>query len=34
MEAQLKPEDERRKAEAARVPEQVMMETAAPMAFV
>jgi len=34
MEAQLKPEQERRRAEASRVPEQVMMETAAPMAFV
>lgn len=34
MEAQLKSEDERRRAEALRVPEQVMTETAAPMEFV
>jgi 2-polyprenyl-6-methoxyphenol hydroxylase-like FAD-dependent oxidoreductase len=33
MEAQLKSEEERRRAEALRVPEHVMMETAAPMAF-
>jgi len=33
MEAQLKPEEERRRAEALRVPERVMMETAAPMDF-
>jgi 2-polyprenyl-6-methoxyphenol hydroxylase-like FAD-dependent oxidoreductase len=33
MEAQLKPEEERRRAEELRVPERVMMETAAPMAF-
>jgi len=29
----LKPEEERRRAEALRVPERVMMETAAPMDF-
>ncbi|HVY08158.1 MAG TPA: FAD-dependent monooxygenase [Burkholderiales bacterium] len=34
MEAQLKSAQERQQAEAARVPEQVMMETAAPMEFV
>jgi len=34
MEAQLKSEEERQRAEKMRVPEQVMMETAAPMAFV
>lgn len=33
MEAQLKSEAERSRAEASRVPERVMMETAAPMAF-
>jgi 2-polyprenyl-6-methoxyphenol hydroxylase-like FAD-dependent oxidoreductase len=33
MEAQLKSEEERRRAEALRVPERVMMETAAPMNF-
>ena len=33
MEAQLKPEAERARAEAARVPEQVMMETAAPLDY-
>jgi 2-polyprenyl-6-methoxyphenol hydroxylase-like FAD-dependent oxidoreductase len=33
MEAQLKSEEERRRAEALRVPERVMMETAAPMDF-
>ena len=33
MESQLKSEEERREAELARVPEQVMMETAAPMRF-
>ena len=33
MESQLKSEEERRQAELARVPEQVMMETAAPMRF-
>jgi hypothetical protein len=33
MEAQLKPEEERRRAEELRVPERVMMETAAPMVF-
>jgi len=33
MEAQLKSEEERRRAEAQRVPERVMMETAAPMDF-
>ena len=33
MEAQLKSEEERSRAEALRVPERVMMETAAPMAF-
>jgi len=33
MESQLKSEEERRRAELARVPEQVMMETAAPMRF-
>lgn len=33
MEAQLKSEDERRRAEEERVPEQVMMETAAPMHY-
>ncbi len=33
MEAQLKSEQERRRAEAQRVPERVMMETAAPMDF-
>jgi 2-polyprenyl-6-methoxyphenol hydroxylase-like FAD-dependent oxidoreductase len=33
MEGQLKSEEERRQVELARVPEQVMMETAAPMRF-
>ena len=33
MEAQLKSEEERRRAESLRVPERVMMETAAPMEF-
>jgi hypothetical protein len=33
MEAQLKSEAERREAERQRVPEQVMMETAAPMLY-
>jgi 2-polyprenyl-6-methoxyphenol hydroxylase-like FAD-dependent oxidoreductase len=33
MEAQLKSEEERRRAEELRVPERVMMETAAPMVF-
>ena len=33
MEAQLKSDDERRHAEAQRVPEQVMIETAAPMQY-
>jgi 2-polyprenyl-6-methoxyphenol hydroxylase-like FAD-dependent oxidoreductase len=33
MEAQLKPEAERAAAEKARIPEQVMMETAAPMQY-
>ena len=33
MEAQLKSEAERREAEQQRVPEQVMMETAAPMRY-
>lgn len=33
MEAQLKSEDERRRAEEQRVPEQVMMETAAPVDY-
>jgi 2-polyprenyl-6-methoxyphenol hydroxylase-like FAD-dependent oxidoreductase len=33
MESQLKSEEERRQAELARAPEQVMMETAAPMRF-
>ena len=33
MEAQLKSEEERSRAEALRVPERVMMETAAPMTF-
>lgn len=33
MEAQLKPPEERRRAEAARIPERVMLETAAPMDY-
>jgi hypothetical protein len=33
MESQLKSEEERRQAEVARVPERVMMETAAPMRY-
>ncbi len=33
MEAQLKPAEERRRAEAARIPERVMLETAAPMDY-
>src|SRR5581483_1280610 len=33
MEAQLKPAEERRLAEAARIPERVMLETAAPMDY-
>jgi hypothetical protein len=33
MEAQLKPDEERRRAQAARIPEQVMMETAAPVDY-
>jgi 2-polyprenyl-6-methoxyphenol hydroxylase-like FAD-dependent oxidoreductase len=33
MEAQLKSDEERQRAEQARVPEQVMMETAAPMNY-
>lgn len=33
MEAQLKPAEQRRRAEAARIPERVMLETAAPMDY-